>query len=592
MTSRRVRFVFAFLLATVLYAAFWYYVAPRIVPMQPARLAAPVPRTYDVRIVERPAAREGRVADEGPVALVSRPGSIRDMLAEMQAFDTPEFEPAPPRDDVPGMNERLTLGPPPPDTPLEPDRDRLRMADMRVVEIGTDAARRDIEVPRRLASPSPVDVLEEGELPVLRGSATDFDQPLRFSPAGGGLLAESLAPVPVEPTPEAEGRAPSPEREAVVLPTPVEPPEVSVVAETERRLVSRPRVEEVRAEQQSRYEFMDDLLDISVETYAAPGQATGYFRLRMKPRPDARFDPLPKDVTFVIDASRSISQRRLDLTTRGVLAALDAIRPEDRFNIVLFRDRAISFQPEPVPGSAANKVAAEAFLSGVEARGQTDIYRAMLPVIRQAPRPGVPGVVFVMTDGHPTVGIQDSRVIINALSADNARHGVFAFSGGRAVNRYLLDMLAYRNKGTARVEEDIAGMDGGLPRFFGQLRDPLLTDVRVRYSGVDDTAVFPQEIPDFFRDRGVTVYGRFDTAGQRDFVLRLSGRAGHRDKEVVFRARLDDPPSGAAAIARNWAFNKAYHLVGEISRAGETPELLEALRVLERRYGVRTPYGD
>jgi Ca-activated chloride channel family protein len=318
----------------------------------------------------------------------------------------------------------------------------------------------------------------------------------------------------------------------------------------------------------------------------------GYFRLSIRPKPDRESTPLPKDVTFVIDASKSIARRRLDLTVRGVKEAIDGLRPDDMFNIVIFRDYPVEFRPRRVPASREERTAAHAFLSGIEPGGETDIFKALLPVVSQPPRPGVPGIVLVLSDGRPTRGIQDSRGIINALSADNAGNGVFAYAGGRTVNTYLLDMLAYRNRGAAEVTPGIEEIGSGLPAFFRRLDSPILVAPRADFGRIDESQVFPRELPDFFGDRGVVVCGRYDPQRHAEFVMRLTGRAGAREKEVVFRANLREGRPGDRSIAREWANAKAYHLVGEISRRGEQPALLEALRELGRVYGVRTPYNE
>ena len=67
----------------------------------------------------------------------------------------------------------------------------------------------------------------------------------------------------------------------------------------------------------------------------------------------------------------------------------------------------------------------------------------------------------------------------------------------------------------------------------------------------------PPGIPDFFTRSGVTLYGRFDPAKDRQFVMRMTGWAGDRKKEVVFRAELDKAGKGGSSIPGNWAFAKS-----------------------------------
>ncbi|MBI4556107.1 MAG: hypothetical protein HY706_00865, partial [Candidatus Hydrogenedentes bacterium] len=128
--------------------------------------------------------------------------------------------------------------------------------------------------------------------------------------------------------------------------------------------------------------------------------------------------------------------------------------------------------------------------------------------------------------------------------------------------------------------------------FLERVNDPLLVHLEADYGQINETEVFPKDIPDFYRGRAVTVYGRFNPAQNKEFSMRLTGQAGTRKKELVFKTNLTKAATGDAEIARNWAFRKVYFLIGEICREGETPELLAELHELSRKYNIRTSYDE
>ena len=72
----------------------------------------------------------------------------------------------------------------------------------------------------------------------------------------------------------------------------------------------------------------------------------------------------------------------------------------------------------------------------------------------------------------------------------------------------------------------------------------------------------------------------------------LAGQAGEERKEVIFRTDFDAAASGGRDIAQGWAFQKAYDIIGRISREGEQPEYMSELKRLRAEYGVRTSYDD
>ncbi len=463
--------------------------------------------------------------------------------------------------------------------------------DARILEISQDSARRDIDVPRRLVRPSPEYALPMDALPALRSRDIEPEH-IALEPAriGVGLLAQVVPTAGEEPDDTQEERPPF-ETAAVIQPDGDPPP---VVERLERETVRAPVVRETRqTRQESAYEFLDDMVDIRLDTHLPSNQTPGYFRLRIFPREDAALAPLPRDVTFVVDASRSMQQRKLELVGRGISDALSQFRPEDRFNILLFRDAVTMFQTEAAYGTPETIAAAQQFLSALEARGQTDVYNALIPVAQLTPRTNLPGVIFVISDGNPTTGLRDSRAIINAVAADNElRNSIFAYGAGSTVNRYLLDLLAYRNKGEAFVTNRIQDAREDLRRFIERLDHPLLVNLKTDYGRIDSDTIFPQVLPDFFRDRPIDVYGRFDPTSNTAFVVRITGRAGEKAKEMVFRADLNEAERGGAEIAQAWAFQKAYHIIGEISRRGEQPELLTELRQLSTQYNIRTIYDE
>jgi hypothetical protein len=545
--------------------------------LEPRRDPGEFLRTFEVKLLDEDRLRavEELVAGTG-TQLTSKPGDIEDLLDR----DTDPVAPGAGDglSEVPRLSERLAREQLTREHDLAPDAEQQRLADTRIIEISRSMMREDIDVPRRFVRPSPSRILPEDAMPSLRAPVDpEREAMIRVDPlavAGGG---------------DGGGGAPAPPEE----PAPLEPEqEPEELAKLEKAVTQAPVREEV-AREAARYTFLDDLVDVRLETYRPPGETQGYFRLSIVPKEGAALEPLPKDVTFVLDASNSILQRKLENTADGVAEAVRRLRPEDRFNIVVFRDTADAFRPTRVPATPENTADALAFLDALESRGETDVYEGIRPVVDLPSRAGVPGIVLVATDGRPTEGLRDGRAIINALTdANTLRNSIYAFGGGRTVNRYLLDLLAYRNKGESFVVDDIADIGDRFPQFFATLEDPLLVDCRADFGRVNEREVFPRELPDFYAGQAVTVYGRFDPAADGAFAMRLAGRAGERDKEVVFRQDLAQAETGDESVARDWAFRKAYYVIGEICRVGETPELLAELEELNEKYGVRTSYTE
>lgn len=584
MFSRRLMLSVSLLVSLLLHGAILAF-APRI-PISSLKMPAPRPVKafrvdfYEEKKAPAPPPHEAEAkTGKAEVSLIEELLTERDMPS---ALDMAVAKPV----DVPMMSERVASETIEREHYLEPDPMSLQAMDAKLVEIAREDARQDIEIARRLASPSPNRLIGPDELPVLRGPGDGGEDHIQFdSMPTVSLLAEPVQAPGSQAAQDGAEQAP-PQEEVVLEPV---PDTLEQAALPEVRLA--PVAEAIRKE--NNYEFLDELLDVSLETFKPADGDKAFFRLRISPKPKGDMAALPKDVTFVVDASNSIVQRKLDVTAKGTREMIKMLRPQDHFNIIVFRDTPASFQENPVPATEENKAAAYQFLTGLESRGQTDVYNAMRPVITGGVRAGVPGIVLLMSDGRPTAGVRDARSIINALSEEKAAgNSVFAYGGGNTVNRYLLDLLAYRNKGESRVVPEIDEIAKDLPVFFQQISDPLLVNVDVSFGRIDNAGIFPRKVPDFYRNRGVTLYGEYDPKKDSEFVMRLTGAAGEKEKEVIFKQHLGKAAKGDAEIPRRWAFEKIYSLIDRVCKEGEKPELLAEIRSLSRQYNIRTSYDE
>ncbi|HDP34944.1 MAG TPA: VWA domain-containing protein [Candidatus Hydrogenedentes bacterium] len=567
------------------------WLAPQITLLKADRLASRINTRFRVELTDAPPESVDTFRTAGGGDISQR--SVESLFSTDPGTLTVEDSMAAPPVETPQLDARLAEESVQRAYDLASEPERARKMDARILEITAEAARREINISRRLVRPSPEFTLPAEAMPALR-SRDVGPEDIALEPAriGAGLLAQAISPADDQP-PDA-GESEKPPFEAMVVDSKGEQEGTDAATQLEQTVVSAPVEKETqKAREQSVYSFLDDMVDIQLETYTPADGQPGYFRLRILPRKDADISPLPRDFIFVVDASRSVQQRKLDLVTRGISDALQKFRVEDRFNILVFRDAVTSFLNEPVHAEQDAVTAALSFLSGMESRGQTDVYNALLPVARITPRANIPGIVLVVSDGVPTTGIRDSRTIINAFTDDNGlRNSVFAYGAGNTVNRYLLDLLAYRNKGEAFISGNIQQAREDIAAFIARLANPILVNLKTEYGSSVRGEVYPRIVPDFYKDRPITLYGRFDPKTDEAFAARITGHAGELKKELVFRVSLEEARKGGQDIAQGWAFEKAYHIIGEISRRGELPELLEELRDISRRYNIRTIYDE
>lgn len=340
-----------------------------------------------------------------------------------------------------------------------------------------------------------------------------------------------------------------------------------------------------------KYPPLDDLLTVRLFTYHRPGNPKGYFRLSVRPRTDRRnLRVIPKDIIFVVDSSKSITQKKLDYYVQGIKLCLRELNPQDRFNIVEFKSETNKLsQQDVIPVTPQMIAKAEQFLSSLVSEGATDVYGSMTELVTLKPTPGRPRIIFLVSDGRPTTGIRKNREIINEVTRlNNLQSSIFTFAGGEKINTSLLDLLSYRNRGARTFQTNDRMIPDSLFRFYQQFSSPILTNPRFNFGSLESAEVYPKVLPDLYLNTGLDMYGRFDD--EKEFSMQLLGEADGQTKEYVLQQELTAKDSGGESVSQMWAFRKIYYLVGQMVQKGESQAILSLIRKLGAEYKVQTSY--
>ena len=540
-----------------------------------------------IRVFDRTAMRLGatRMFRLKPVELAARPRprpvtpyegppmSLEEFL--LRERERPELPPIPeyPREELARelsdrvAGERLLR-----EHATEPAKTTLEAIDLEVIAIHRRLLEEEIDISRRLIPEKQRFVLPPGVMPTVS------------APGGGRLeIARRLPEVPAvvrteggiaeraKVLPETEWRGPPPlDRE--------------LVREPADRFPLRERRELVQ-----KYPSLDDVLEVRLATYEPPGEE-GYFLITISPKRGGEIETMPKEMVFVIDASKSIREAKLEQSKAGLESCLAQLNEVDLFNIIAFKESPTVFRSSSVRPTSANIRAARAFIKGLKPSGETDVYNAIAPLVRITKPETHPYNIFLISDGKPTSGMVDSRAIINNLTRQNElRASIFTFGGGTEVNVYLLDLLAYLNKGRAYMAERVYAIDDEMPGFCRTIKDPILIDLRANYANIAESEMYPKVLPDFYMGSEILVSGRY--SGTDVFSMRLTGTVNGQKKELVFKRELAEAEEGGNEIARMWAFNKIYKLIADMCQRGAEPELVEQIRSLSQRYGIATAYS-
>ncbi len=335
---------------------------------------------------------------------------------------------------------------------------------------------------------------------------------------------------------------------------------------------------------------LGNALTYELTKYQEPETGQKYFKLLVKVR-DAtiNFPVIPKEIIFLVDASASIDEPRLREFEKGLTYSLNNLNPEDRFNIIVFKDKTLTYSPASLKQNPGNVLQGIGFIKRLKAGSRTDVFSALNSSINTKDNFN-PSYRILLTDGFPTTGVTNTRQLINNISdINNNKVSIFAFGGGRAVSRYLLDFVAYKNRGWAEYvpQEPLIGQQ--LSRMYDKIKDPLLLNLRYHLSGVNEKEVFPRILPDFFKGSEFVIYGKF--SDENKFFVQVLGNAVGGVKEFTVNAALKDAATGDKEIARQWAFHKIYHLIGQLKYKENNDDLIKEIDFLCEKFKIVTPYS-
>jgi len=341
--------------------------------------------------------------------------------------------------------------------------------------------------------------------------------------------------------------------------------------------------------QMAGYEDIGRHLEVALQTYTDPASGEKYFRLLIRVKKGSRLAVIPKEMVFLIDSSKSITEEKLEEIKEGLVDSLQELNPGDRFNVVAFRGDLVKFRERPVAGSARNVTSARQFVGQLKAVGQTDVENALLGIIGE-PATMYPSYIILASDGRPTTGAMDSRRIIQEITRQNKMmRPIFCFGGGRRVNKYLLDFISYQNRAWSRFSATNYEIEKDFEALYRQVKDPFLLNMRYRLIGVDAKEVYPKFLSDFYLGKPFTLYGRFQD--EDDFSMQLLGQIGGSTKEFIFQKSLKEAEQGGPEIAEQWAFMKMYYLISRNTMGmGSASGLRSEIDRLSRKYGITTPY--
>ena len=282
----------------------------------------------------------------------------------------------------------------------------------------------------------------------------------------------------------------------------------------------------------------------------------GWFTLMLVPPEDLK--SLPRrgvEMVFVVDTSGSMSGQPIAQSKKAVSVALAKMRQGDTFQVVKFDSSAEQMSPTPVPVTESTIAKAQQYVASMQGGGGTEMLKGMNAALDFPHDENRTRVVSFLTDGY----IGNELQILKALHDRLLDSRVFSFGVGSSPNRYLLDSMARLGHGNAAYLSLNEPAEPVMDTYFERISHPALANVKVEFTGMKVSELYPQRIPELFVGRPIILTGRF--TGEPSGNVTVTGRVG--DEKMTYTLTTPAGMEENPAIGTVWARAKVEDLHDE-----------------------------
>lgn len=330
------------------------------------------------------------------------------------------------------------------------------------------------------------------------------------------------------------------------------------------------------------------LLGGTVLAHAERGE-DGFAMLVLSPADDgAATTAMPRDLTFVVDVSGSMSGEKMRQAQDALRQALGALRPADRFRLIAFSNGVRHFRDGYTAATAPQLAAARRFVDDLQATGGTNLAGAIEAALTDASDVERLPLVFLLTDGIPSVGEEAPDRIAAAAAGRIGRHRIFTFGVGHDVNTYLLDRLAVEGRGGAAYVAPGADVGDAVGGVLTKLARPALTDLRIVSAPVTLIDRAPGVLPDLYFGEELIMLARYRGHGSGPVVI--EGRRGDRRERYTIQGSFPERQDAHDYVPALWAGRRIGELSRQLRLEGQSPSIVAEIRSLGLRYGILTEY--
>lgn len=290
---------------------------------------------------------------------------------------------------------------------------------------------------------------------------------------------------------------------------------------------------------------------VEVVPYRAGENEPGTFMMVVTPGIDLAPITGGSDFSFVLDVSGSM-QGKIATLAAGVVRGLAELKPEDRFRVVAFNDRAFLVTNGFLPATAENVEAVAGTVKSLPAAGGTNLYDGLALGLADLDSERATTVIL-LTDAVANTGVVEPVRFHDLMREHDVR--LSSFLVGNSGNWPLMRTLSEASGGFLAPVSNADDVLGQVLLAKSKITHETLHDVRLHVRGgvrVFDTTV--DRIDKVYRGQQLVVFGKYDGAGPATVTLtaRLTGEDQTYSTDFEFPKTATENPE----IERLWALDR------------------------------------
>ena len=302
--------------------------------------------------------------------------------------------------------------------------------------------------------------------------------------------------------------------------------------------------------------------------FAETGERQRHLLLMLMPPAAENADEqsLPRELVFILDVSGSMHGSSIAQAKAALAAALQRLRPGDRFNLIHFNNSYGMLYSTAQAATPDRIQQALGYLSALKAEGGTRMLPALRAALDGRRDSGRLRQVVFLTDG--AVGNEAELFGVIARRLGDSR--LFPVGMGSAPNAHLMNRAARVGRGSYTYIGDIGEAALRMTELFRKLERPAVTGLAVEFPNGVKAEAFPDPLGDLYYGEPLVLTAALPAGTAGD--VRVSGQIGQSPWQTS--VTITEAPA-EAGIAKLWGRDKIA-MLNESLAFGADPAAVEA----------------